>query len=406
MPFSSQQNEWTWNPGQLSWEYVTPYLGSDYPPLIDSNHAFQNRFDNLTFAVSSVSTLSNNANDYYSYLQGNGFNSQGTHPTPGPAPLATPYLHVSYQLASGDLPPKYVPQAYYPASYGAGGEYVTGSVAPTGAQTNDLAHPQVGLVNDDFAAATVLTGASGASAFALVSSTQVAATYETGEPTLVGGNGSVWFSWTAPAAGVVSFDTIDTPLKPNGYQPDTFLAIYTGSSLTALTLVVSDDDSGAPAAQGYGAALATFTAISGTTYFIQVQSYDQGINNGVLTWTAGGRTVSTSTNTLTIALVPASGWPPLGVIASASVVTGTIVSYAWKMDQAVPSSTGTGATMSWIYTTSNSYAVTLTAVDSQGLTLTATAVVNVKFFDLPERLPNLTSGSTSGSRLTKQTILY
>ena len=90
--------------------------------------------------------------------------------------------------------------------------------------------------------------------------TNFGATREPNEPPHNGQKAvrSVWLSWTAPASGIVSVNTL-------GSDFDTVLAIYTGGSVDALTAVESDDDSGA----GHTSAL-EFNAVAGTTYRLAV----------------------------------------------------------------------------------------------------------------------------------------
>jgi hypothetical protein len=101
--------------------------------------------------------------------------------------------------------------------------------------------------NDDFANAITLSGASGSE-----SGTNVEATAQAGEPNnhqaefFDGGdlgNTSVWYEWTAPASGLVGFDTDDP-----GTNYDTVLGVYTGS-LGSLNEVEFNDDYGGPAAE-------------------------------------------------------------------------------------------------------------------------------------------------------------
>jgi hypothetical protein len=86
--------------------------------------------------------------------------------------------------------------------------------------------------NDIFADAKVLSGSSGS-----VGGGNGNATKETGEPNHAGDTGghSVWYRWTAGASVTVTIDTI-------GSSFDTLLAVYTGSSVSGLTPVVSNDD--------------------------------------------------------------------------------------------------------------------------------------------------------------------
>ncbi|MBK5111515.1 MAG: carboxypeptidase regulatory-like domain-containing protein [Thermoleophilia bacterium] len=109
--------------------------------------------------------------------------------------------------------------------------------------------------NDDFVNAEVLTGLPTST-----SGSNVDATLEVGEPShgLGEAGNSVWYSWTAPATGDVEVDL-------NGSDFDTFLAVYTGTSLGSLSLVGQDDNSGG----GLTSSL-NFSATSGETYSIAV----------------------------------------------------------------------------------------------------------------------------------------
>lgn len=119
--------------------------------------------------------------------------------------------------------------------------------------------------NDNFANRTVLTGTN-----ITVSGNNSGATRETGEPYDIGSTGgkSVWWSWTAPQSGSVTISTI-------GSNFDTVLGVYTGTSVSALTRIASDDDSG-----GNATSKVTFLATSGVTYQISVDGY--GGNSGII----------------------------------------------------------------------------------------------------------------------------
>jgi hypothetical protein len=112
--------------------------------------------------------------------------------------------------------------------------------------------------NDNFSGRILLTGATNN-----VTASNVAASTEIGEPYHAGqpGGSSVWWTWTAPRNGVVTLDTI-------GSNFDTLLAVYTGTSVTALVEVASDDESG-----GNSTSRLTFSAITGTRYQIAVDGY-------------------------------------------------------------------------------------------------------------------------------------
>lgn len=69
---------------------------------------------------------------------------------------------------------------------------------------------------------------------------------------------SVWYVWKAPVSGIVTFDT-------RGSTFDTVLAVYTGSTLSGLRELTSDDDSG-----GFHASRVQWNAQGGTEYRIAI----------------------------------------------------------------------------------------------------------------------------------------
>lgn len=90
-------------------------------------------------------------------------------------------------------------------------------------------------LNDSFGRRAPLAAAAGS----LVTSSS-GATRQPGEPAHAGavGGRSVWWTWTAPSGGLVSFDTA-------GSDFDTVLALYRGGALSALAVVAANDnDSG------------------------------------------------------------------------------------------------------------------------------------------------------------------
>src|SRR3954453_22429500 len=116
--------------------------------------------------------------------------------------------------------------------------------------------------NDSFSAASVLLPATGSR-----NGTNVDATKEAGEPSHAGniGGGSAWYKWVAPATGTATFDTVGSGL-------DSLLAVYTGSSVDALTPIASNDDFlGWKWTSKLG-----FAAIAGTTYYVAVDGYNGG----------------------------------------------------------------------------------------------------------------------------------
>jgi hypothetical protein len=101
-----------------------------------------------------------------------------------------------------------------------------------------------------------------------------AATRESNEPShaqKMGGK-SLWLSWTAPANGVATITT-------RGSTFDTLLAVYTGSSITNLALVASDEDRG-----GNLTGQVDFNAGAGVEYLIAVDGLAGASGPLVLNW--------------------------------------------------------------------------------------------------------------------------
>lgn len=138
----------------------------------------------------------------------------------------------------------------------------------------------------------------------------VGASREQVEPWHYGSTGtaSVWWRWTAPANGTHTFSTA-------GSSFDTILAVYTGNSLSSLSRIASDDDSG-----GGRASQVTFNAVAGTTYHIAVDGYGSGTGNILLSLTQSLLPIVSSFS-------PSSGRPGTAVtingfnLAGASAVT-------------------------------------------------------------------------------------
>jgi hypothetical protein len=123
--------------------------------------------------------------------------------------------------------------------------------------------------NDNFASASPLSGTSGT-----VTGTSLGATKEVGEPNHAGnaGGASVWYRWTAPSSGTVTLST-------TGSGFDTLLAVYTGSSVGALSLVTANDDTPPGTTSS-----ATFIALAGTEYRIALDGYNGASGALTLSW--------------------------------------------------------------------------------------------------------------------------
>ena len=193
-----------------------------------------------------------------------------TAPVTGPATLRLPgaasstglSVHTGDAVGSLALVKRRTGSYYDPLSFRAvaGTTYL---IAVDGGSTPDQGDFKLELKqtpappNDDFAAATPIAGSS-----ASLSGSTLAATTETGEPSLgYYATGSVWYTWTAPADGAVAIDTA-------GSGFDTVLGVYTGSGVSALTRVTSNDN----ASHSVTTSRVAFRVTAGTTYRIAVNS--------------------------------------------------------------------------------------------------------------------------------------
>ena len=143
---------------------------------------------------------------------------------------------------------------------------VDGAAGATGYFELDWSLPPA---NDDFAAATELTGDSGS-----VDGNTYYGTLEPGEPEHgPDGSASVWYRWTAPTTGPATFELRDSDF-------DTLLAVYTGASVDGLTRVAQDDND----CPGEYASRVSFVASAGQEYRIAVDGAYGERGELVLRW--------------------------------------------------------------------------------------------------------------------------
>ncbi|HVF42473.1 MAG TPA: NF038122 family metalloprotease [Pyrinomonadaceae bacterium] len=170
--------------------------------------------------------------------------------------------------------------------------------------------PPAGPDNDNFANAVTIQGASGT-----VNGTNLSATKEPGEPDHADtGGASVWYKWTAPATGTVTFDTV-------GSDYDTTLAAYTGASVNSLAKLTENDD----IVLGDNVrSRISFTANAGVTYRIAVDGFDGDTGSIVLNWKGAAAPVAS-----TIQFSSADyGVVENGVLASLTVIrTGDLTTF-------------------------------------------------------------------------------
>jgi hypothetical protein len=123
--------------------------------------------------------------------------------------------------------------------------------------------------NDDFANGQIVTQ----TPFSY-SEFNLCATKEAGEPDSAGNSGghSVWFTWTATSDHLAEINTKNSDF-------DTLLSVYTGNSLSDLTLVASNDDI---ISEQWKVSEVTFPAQAGVTYHISVDGWGGAVGTVVL----------------------------------------------------------------------------------------------------------------------------
>ncbi|WP_333825796.1 S8 family peptidase [Pinisolibacter sp.] len=121
--------------------------------------------------------------------------------------------------------------------------------------------------NDNFASARSVWVYD--TAMTLATGNNYMATTEVNEPLTVQGN-TVWWKFTAHLSGAYTIDTIGS-MTTSGAGADTVLAVYTGTTLSGLTQIAYDDDSGLDLTSRL-----TFNATAGQTYLIQVGTFSKG----------------------------------------------------------------------------------------------------------------------------------
>ncbi|MEN9573245.1 MAG: hypothetical protein RL514_1100 [Verrucomicrobiota bacterium] len=120
--------------------------------------------------------------------------------------------------------------------------------------------------NDNFASATILPGVIG-----IVTNDNTGASKELGEPLHAGdpGGASLWYQWTAPTDGPVTFAVADFNFTGTSF----LLAVYTNASLVTLSTVTNTN--------GFFNPSVTFTAVKGVTYSIAVDGAETFLGSGV-----------------------------------------------------------------------------------------------------------------------------
>ena len=161
-------------------------------------------------------------------------------------------------------------------------------------------------------------------------SDNIGATAEAGEPAHAGSpaSHSLWWRFTPPVNATVTASTAGSGI-------DTVLAVYTGTTVGALTPVIADDDSA-----GGGASRVSFPGTGGRTYFVAVDGRSGATGQVKITWQLA---------------IPA---PANDMFAAATTISGsqgTSKSYTWSATKEAgePAHEGAagGRSVWWRYTT-------------------------------------------------------
>ncbi len=205
------------------------------------------------------------------------------------------------------------------------------------------------------------------SASGIVSGNNTNASKESGEPAHGGnvGGKSVWFTWTAPASGIVTFTT-------RGSSFDTLLAAYTGTDIGNLTLIASDNDGG-----GFLSSKITFNAISNTVYNIAVDG-SYGANGAVVL----GWILEQGVITPEILTQPQSQVVPQGTNVTLSVAANLnngALTYQWSFNGSdIVDETNTSLSITNFQSTNSGvYRVTVTLTSNGRFVLSDLAIVQL-----------------------------
>ena len=199
--------------------------------------------------------------------------------------------------------------------------------------------------NDNFLDSEILFGISDSD-----SGTNVGATEQSGEPNhanIEGGN-SVWWSWTAPTSGEVTINTV-------GSDFDTILAAYTGASVSNLTEIASNDDSGDSRQREI-----VFDAVGGTTYHFAVDGYLEATGN-----------IAIDLSLETIAVENDNLSNSISLSGSSASTTGNNINATLESGETSHAGNSGGSSLWWNWTAPGSGLVTINTFNSSFDTLLA-----------------------------------
>ncbi len=188
--------------------------------------------------------------------------------------------------------------------------------------------------NDSFANAVTVAVTS---ASVSVTGTNIQGSKELGEPNHASSTGgrSVWWRFTAPAAGKLTVTTL-------GSNFDTLLAAYTGTAVGSLTGLAGNDDAETPQQNPRDdrirTSTITFDVTAGTTYYLAVDGWDSLF--GQVTLNLALAAVAGTAPTITTQPVARTVTAGTGTTFSVTA-TGGILTYQWYFNgSAITGATG------------------------------------------------------------------
>jgi hypothetical protein len=301
--------------GTVGVQFATGYVS-----MGNQDNAVQWVYQTVTFPTNLIGatlslaneTLSTdpNGDDYFSieladnssslnFLQQLGTTISSANPTDGWAYGSTNFITYAGSNILSSYAGQTVNLLFYvttDASYGDLTSFFVTDVSLVAGTTADIPS------NDDFTNATVIPSDGITNEF-----TTTYASRENWEPEIAGNPGghSLWWTWTAPAVGTVTINTAISSFN-------TLLGVYTGSSLTNLTVVTNSDG----AKLGTGVAYVKFEVSTGTQYMITLDGYNGQSGTADFTF-------KFSTDTIPPTVIIKSPLPGADVTNSTVLVQGT-----------------------------------------------------------------------------------
>jgi hypothetical protein len=199
---------------------------------------------------------------------------------------------------------------------------------------------------------------------ATVTGSNDGASLEPGEPNPTGENdaASVWWSWTAPASGIVTM-TADLLEPPLGYPLISEVAVYVGSSVTNLSMIAEDSP-----AYGFTAEV-SFLAQQGQAYEIAVAGLYGQVGDITLNIIPTEPPLAAILSPVDGQIIISTGPTNLTIVASASDPDGNIARVDFYTQQGyslLATLTQSPYTLPWTNVYLGTYSLVVRATDNAG----------------------------------------